>query len=107
MPTTEIQKLLAEGKQYDIEKKSDLNINETHAPFEGFIRAMPSDKGVLLLFSDPFSIEDKFYEFSMDSITRLDDLGQIADEDGQTASRVRLWVKKGMPAIICESFIVK
>ncbi|MCL1911249.1 MAG: hypothetical protein FWG13_03490 [Leptospirales bacterium] len=107
MQTTDIQKLLTEGRQYDIEKKSGLNINETHAPFEGFIRARPSDKGVLLLFSDPFSIEDKFYEFSVDSISKAEDLGQIADEDGQTASRVRLWVKKGMPAIICESFIIK
>ena len=103
----DIQKLLAIGKQYDIDKKSDININETHTPFEGFPRTRPADKSILLLFSDPFSIEDKFYEFSMDSIAKIDDLGQITDENGQTATRVRLWVKKGMPAIVSESFVIE
>ena len=107
MQTTDIQKLLATGKQYDIDKKSDININETHTPFEGFPRARPSDKSVLLLFSDPFSMEDKFHEFSVDSIAKIDDLGQITNEEGQTVNRVRLWVKKGMPAIISESFVIK
>ena len=107
MQTADIQKLLAIGKPYDIDKKSDINISETHTPFEGFPRTRPSDKGVLLLFSNPFSIEDKFYEFSVDSIARIEDLGQITDENGQTTNRVRLWVKRGAPAIISESFVIK
>ena len=107
MQTTDIQKLLAMGKQYEIDKKSDININENHAPFEGFPRTRTSDKGVILLFSDPFSIENKFYEFSADTIGKIDDLGQVANESGQMVNRVRLWVKKGAPAIVSESFVIK
>ena len=107
MQTTDIQKLLAMGKQYEIGKKSDININETHTPFEGFPRTRSSDKGALFLFSDAFSVENKFYEFSVDTIAKIDDLGQVANESGQTVNRVRLWVKKGAPAIIAESFVIK
>ncbi|MDR3237019.1 MAG: hypothetical protein LBT84_00785 [Spirochaetia bacterium] len=103
----DIQKMLSIGKRYDLDRKSDVNINETHTPFEGFLHARPSDNGVLLLFYNPFSVEEKFYEFSIDSIAKIDDLGKVTNENGETANKIRVWVKKGMPAIISESFVIK
>lgn len=102
-----IQKLLSVGKHYDIDKKSHININEICRPFEGFPRKRKADDNALLLFPDPFSdAEGKFHEFSLDTIAKIDDLGKVTNTDGETANKIRVWVKKGASAVLSQSFTV-
>jgi hypothetical protein len=102
-----LQKLLEIGTHHNIDKKTRININETHVAFEGYPKKHPSDKNVLILLKSPFSENKKFYEFSIDTIGHVEDLGKVADENGESANKIRVWVEKGMPAILSESFIVK
>ena len=105
--TRYLQKLLEIGTQYDIDKKSPVNIKDTHVAFDGYPQKHPSDKNVLVLLKSPFSENKKFYEFSIDSIGHVEDLGKTTNENGQSANKIRVWVEKGMPAILSESFIVE
>ena len=100
-----MKKLLGIGKQYDIDKQSFVNISETHTPFEGFPVTLSNN--LLRLFSEPFSMSGMFYEFFMENISKVDDLGQITNTDGTAVNKVRVWAKKGLPAVKSESFIVK
>ncbi len=94
-----IQKLLEMSRGYDIEKFKNININETHSAFDGTPKKHPYDEKLLFLIPDPYSELGEFYEFSIDSIGNIEDLGSISSEDGETVYRVRIWVKKGAIAI--------
>lgn len=105
--TIYLNKLLDISKQYDIDKKSFVNIHETHMPFEGFPSKSPFNTSFVRIFTEPFIRTGQFYEFSLENIDKVEDLGQITNENGDTINKVRLWAKKGSPAIKSESFIVK
>ncbi len=102
-----VRKLLQISKKYDIDKYKNININETHAIFEGTPQKHSNDENLLILLPDPFSELKEFYEFSIDSIGNIEELGSISSEDGETVYRVRLWVKKGDLAIKSEPFIIE
>lgn len=104
-----IQKLLSMGRHYDLDKKSHININETCSAFEGFPKQRTGDSTVLLLFPNAFpnSHNEGFHEFALDSIMKIDDLGQVANASGETVNKIRVWIKKGSAAILSQYFTVK
>jgi len=102
-----VQKLLAMSGKYDLDRKRELNIHETHTSFEGIPKKHPTNKNVLILLTDSFNHVQKFYEFSIETIGNIEDLGTITNKEGKSVTKIRVWVKKGMPAICSESFIVR
>lgn len=102
-----IKKLIESGKNYEIDLPRNIHFEDTYASFEGIPRKHPTDTKVLVLFTSPFSEDRSFYEFSVDSIGRIEELGTITAPDGQSAYTIRVWVKKGMPALQSKPFIVE
>ncbi|OHD64224.1 MAG: hypothetical protein A2176_00625 [Spirochaetes bacterium RBG_13_51_14] len=94
-------------KEFAVEKYQEADLNQTHRFFIGVPQRHPEDDKILILLTDPFSKHKEFYEFSIDSIGHLEEIGTIANEDGESAMQVRVWVKKGMTAIKAKPFIVK
>ncbi|MGB4270633.1 MAG: inorganic pyrophosphatase Ppa, partial [Spirochaetota bacterium] len=65
------------------------------------------DKSKIILLSDPFSDKKIFYEFSIDTIDLVEELGTISSQDGKNALQIRIWVKKGTVALKYEPFIIE
>ncbi len=101
-----IKKLLEISKQYEIDRPQKPHIEETHTPYEGIPRKHPTDDNVMLLFPESYPTNHKFYEFSLETIGIVEQLESITSENGNSTTRIRVWVKKGMPAIYSESFII-
>jgi len=102
-----IKKLLLDKNKFELERFHDININETHKPYTGIPRKHPTDKNVLVLLTDPFSQKQVFYEFSMESIGLIEETGTVTSENGESAMKIRVWIKKGMMALKSESFVVE
>lgn len=66
----------------------------------------PHDDKILILMAEPFSKNKEFYEFTVDSIGQIEEIGTITNQDGESALQIRVWVKKGTPAIKSKPFIV-
>jgi hypothetical protein len=101
-----IQKLLSNSKYYQIDKYRKTDFKKTHKPFEGTPQKHPHDDKILILVTDPFAKFNEYYEFSLESIGHVEDLGTISSETGHSVTKIRVWVKKGMPAIKSKPFIV-
>jgi len=103
-----IKKLLEKSnRKFALEKYRESDITITHCFFEGTPKKNPHDDTILILLTDPFKKNKEFYEFTIDSIGRIEEIGTITNRDGQSALRVRVWIKKGVPAINATSFIVR
>jgi inorganic pyrophosphatase len=89
-----ISKLIEMQQGFDIDKYRDINIKDSHTPFEGTPRKHPYDNSYLILFTDPFSHNKCYYEFSINSIGTIEEIGTISSEDGRNTYKVRLWIKK-------------
>lgn len=100
-----VQRLLENKKTNVIQKINDEH--EGYACFEGTPKRHPVDPSILLLLTNPFEEEKKFFEFTMDNIIDIEELDTISSSDGDTAQRVRIWVPKGVLAFKTEPFIVK
>ena len=61
----------------------------------------------IILLSDPFSEKKFFYEFPVESIGLVEELGTISSDDGKNALQIRLWIKKGTIYLKYEPFIVE
>ena len=102
-----LQKLLEMKSGYEVDIYRDINFKNEHLSFEGTPKKHPYDSSYLVLLSDPFAKNNHFYEFSLNSIGTIEDMGTITSEDGKSANRVRVWVRKGMTALRTEPFTVK
>lgn len=100
-------KLLETANKYDIDKYREIDFFDTHTSFSGTPKRHPVDREKLVLVSDPFTSETEFYEFPVESIDYFEELDTISAEFGKSALRVRIWVKKGTPAIRYEPFVVE
>jgi hypothetical protein len=108
MPEQYLKKLIEKTKRvFPVERYRETDINITHRTYDGFARKHQADSKILILMTDPFAKNKEFYEFTVDSIDRMEEIGTITDENGESAMKVRIWVKKGMPAIKARPFIVK
>jgi hypothetical protein len=102
-----IRTLLEKSGSFDIDIYKDINLKKSHAPYEGTPKKHPTDKNILILLTNPFSKRSQFYEFSLESIGNIEDLGTITSEEGESAYMVRVWIKRGLTALKTEPFIVK
>ncbi len=59
-----------------------------------------------MLITNPFDENKQFYEFYMDSISAIEEIGTISSENCKSAYQIRIWVRKGTMAIRSETFIV-
>lgn len=94
-------------KEFAVQAYRDADISRTHRAFKGTPKKHPYDDTLLILMTKPFSKNNEFYEFTVDSIGHIEEIGTITNEDGESAMHVRLWVKKGVPAIRSKPFIVR
>lgn len=103
-----IKKLIEKSrKTYAVEKYRSEDINLTHRTFVGTPKKHPNDSMILILMTNPFSSTSDFYEFTVDSIGHIEEIGTTTNEDGDSAMKVKVWIKKGVPAIKAKPFMVK
>lgn len=102
-----IRKLLENSRKFDIDRYREINFFDTHTVFEGTPRKHPTDKHKIILLTDPFSSKNIFYEFSIDSVGLVEEMGTVTTEEGQSVYRARFWIRKGSPAVRYEPFLVK
>ena len=101
-----LKKLIKLNKSYEVEKFGEINLKQNYVPFVGTPKKHPRDKKILILLTDPFVENKEFYEFSIDSIVKLEELETVTSEYGESAMKVRVWVKKGMLAFKTEPFVI-
>ena len=102
-----VRKLIEQKEGHGVDKIRDINHDKKYKAFEGIPKKHPTDSKVLILFTAPFSNDDTFYEFTIDSIGNIEELGTISSPEGQSAYKIRVWAKKGMPALKSTPFIIK
>ncbi len=83
------------------------NFNEKdYLPFTGSPRKHPHEKNRVILIVDPFSASAFFYEFNIEDIAFAEELSNISSLKGESVSMIRIWVRKGSPALQCTPFMV-
>lgn len=102
-----VQKLLEITRKYEIEKTGKPDLPGTHIAFEGTPKKHPVNDDILVLFTDPFGGEPGFYEFSVDTIGGVEELGTETTATGQSYYRIRVWVRKGSHGLRAEKFLVE
>lgn len=103
-----IRKLIEKSdKKFAVDTYRETDALKKYTVFEGTPKKHPNDDKILILLTDPFSKNHEFYEFTVDSIVNLEEIGTITNQDGESAIQVRIWIKKGMPAIKAKPFIVR
>jgi len=101
-----VQKLLEINEHFTIDKKRNIDLKEDFIPFVGSPKKHPSNDNILMLITNPFDENKQFYEFYMDSISAIEEIGTISSENCKSAYQIRIWVRKGTMAIRSETFIV-
>ncbi len=101
-----VQKLLDISKNYNIDKLRNVNYSEDYQPFEGSPKRHPTNENILILISNPFEEDKKFFEFHLDTISAMEEIGTVTSNDNTSVYRIRVWVKKGTMAVKSETFIV-
>lgn len=108
VPDSYIKKLIEKSKkEFAIEKYREADITMTHQSFIGTLKKHPHDTTIIILLTNPFVANNEFYEFTIASISFIEELGTITNEDGESAMKVKVWVKKGVPAIKAKPFIIR
>ena len=101
-----VQKLLEINEHFTIDKKRNIDLKEDFIPFVGSPKKHPSNDNILMLITNPFDENKQFFEFYMDSISAIEEIGTISSENCKSAYQIRIWVRKGTMAIRSETFIV-
>lgn len=90
------------------EKPKDIRLmRQTHVSFSGSPKKHPYDAEQVILVADPFSTNNLFYEFTKEDISYVEELPSLVNQDGETITMVRVWVKKMSVGIRCSPFIVE
>jgi inorganic pyrophosphatase len=101
-----VQKLLEVLPHSSIDKIRIVDLKQDHEEFEGSPKRHPNNENIIILVQNPFDEKKVFYEFYMDTISSIEEIGTISSDDGKNAYIIRLWVKKSSLAIKSETFIV-
>lgn len=101
-----VQKLLEISPKFHIDKIRKIDLKQDHEIFEGSPKRHPTSDNLIILVKNPFDEKKIFYEFYMDTISSIEEIGTLSSEHGKNAYMIRLWVKKGNMAIRSETFIV-
>ena len=76
-----VQKLLEINEHFTIDKKRNIDLKEDFIPFVGSPKKHPSNDNILMLITNPFDENKQFYEFYMDSISAIEEIGTISSEN--------------------------
>jgi len=101
-----VLKLLEISKNCNIDKIRNVNYSEEYHPFEGSPKRHPTNENILILISNPFEENKQFYEFHLDTISSVEEIGTLTSDDNRSVYQIRVWVKKGTMAVKSETFIV-
>lgn len=101
-----VQKLLEISKNYNIDKIRNVNYNEEYQPYEGSPKRHPTNENILILIVNPFDENKRFYEFHLDTIIAVEEIGTLTSNDNTSVYQIRVWVKRGTLAVKSETFIV-
>ncbi len=101
-----VQKLIELLPHSSIDKIRTIDLKQDSEAFEGSPKRHPSRENVIMLIQNPFDEKKVFYEFYMDTISSIEEIGTLSSDEGENAYMIRLWVKKGNLAIKSETFIV-
>lgn len=101
-----VQKLLDTTKKYSIDKLRNVNYSKEYQPFEGSPKRHPTNENILILISNPFEEYKKYFEFHLDTVSAMEEIGTVTSNDNTSVYQIRVWVKKGTMAVKSETFIV-
>jgi len=101
-----VQRLLEISKNYTVDKIRNLNYNNEYHPFEGSPKRHPTNDNILILITNPFDENKRFYEFHLDKITAVEEIGTLTSDDNDSVYQIRVWIKKGTLAVKSETFRV-
>ncbi len=101
-----VQRLLELTKNYDVDRTRNINYNDEYHSFEGSPKRHPTNENILILISNPFEEDKHFFEFHLDTISAVEEIGTLTSNDNTSVYQVRVWVKKGTMAVKSETFIV-
>jgi inorganic pyrophosphatase len=101
-----VQKLLQISKNYDMDRIRNVKYSEEYHPFEGSPKRHPTNENILILIANPFEENKQFYEFHLDTISAVEEIGTLTSDDNKSSYQIRVWVKKGTMAVKSETFIV-
>lgn len=101
-----VQKLLEILPHSNIDKIRVVDFNQDNEMFEGSPKRHPNSENIIILVQNPFDEKKVFYEFYMDTISSIEEIGTLSSDDGKNAYMIRLWIKKNSMAIKSETFIV-
>lgn len=92
--------------KFEIEPYHQINFESKHRVFVGTPQKDPHDKTKIILLIDPFSDKEKYIEFPVQSVGYIEEIGTITSDDGKSALKIKLWIKKGSVALESKPFIV-
>jgi hypothetical protein len=101
-----VKQLVRSTRKFDITRYREPDFLETHASFEGTPKKHSTDKSRVILVTDPFSDRGLLYEFPISAVSFIEEIETVSSEDGRSAPRVRLWIRKGAVGFRYEPFIV-
>jgi hypothetical protein len=97
---------LVKRTSFDVSQINNNDFISNHEIFTGTPKRSSSDSTKLLLITNPFSELSPIYEFSIKSISHVEEVGTISSPDSKTALKVKVWIKKGSVAIETRPFQV-
>ena len=103
---TYLRKLISTSAKFDIAAYSQNDFTREFVAFEGTPRKHPHDVSRVLLLADPFQAHASFFEFPVDSVAHIEEIGTISSPDGKSIYKIRIWVKRGVVAIEHRPFVV-
>lgn len=101
-----VQKLLAISENHNLDKVRNISHGNEFHPFEGSPKRHPTNENILILIVNPFEDMKCFYEFYLNTIGAVEEMGTLTTEDNKSVYQIRVWIKKGTMAVKSETFII-
>jgi inorganic pyrophosphatase len=107
-----ITSLLQKASKFEIQvfkkKPKDFeDLRKLYVAFSGAPLKHPYDAKKVILVVDPYSGNAFYYEFRIEDILFFEELPNIVNQEGESLTMARLWVKKKTVGIRCTPFIVE
>lgn len=99
-----VRKLIEMSNQFNIDHLRHTNFKEDYSTFDGTPKMHPSNNNILI--TNPFEANKQFYEFNLEAVSAVEEIGTITAEDSRSAYQIMVCVKKGTMAVRSETFIV-
>lgn len=78
-----------------------------HVAFAGALGKHPYDANKVVLITEPYASNTRYYEFNSADIGLVEKLPNIINSEGEDVAMVKLWIKKGCVAIQSLVFLVQ